>query len=158
MESEEHRLSASTLRTRRSHSAFCTDSAWKQNQGHPYGSGSLRAEHGSGGLQKYAKNRLLSLESVFRRSPVWSFWMLERLIKNDLFFLERGRKQARQSTSDRDRIDQQSQANSQQSVSRPSQPSISDDGPAATGSSTSPDNYAVLFGFSPLCLSCALAA
>ena len=60
---------------------------------HPYGSGSLRAEEGSGGVQQYAKNRLLLLESGFRRSPVWSFWMLERMIKNDLFFREKARKQ-----------------------------------------------------------------
>lgn len=59
---------------------------------HPFGSGSLRAEEGSGGMQQYAKNRLLLLESGFRRSPVWSFWMLERLMKNDLYFRERNRK------------------------------------------------------------------
>ena len=59
---------------------------------HPYGSGSLRAEEGSGGMQQYGKSRLLSLESGFRKSPVWSFWMLEREIKNDLFFREKARK------------------------------------------------------------------
>jgi hypothetical protein len=58
---------------------------------HPYGSGSLRAEEGAGGIQHYAKNRLLSLEHGFRHSPVWGFWMLERLIKNDLYFRERQR-------------------------------------------------------------------
>ena len=62
---------------------------------HPYGSGSLRAEEGSGKLQRYAKNRVLLLESGFRKSPVWGFWMLERLIKNDLYFIEKTRKKQR---------------------------------------------------------------
>ena len=56
---------------------------------HPYGSGSLRAEGGSGGMQHHAKNRICSLDDAFRSSPVWSFWMLERLIKNDLYFKRR---------------------------------------------------------------------
>ena len=59
---------------------------------HPYGTGSLHGEEGSGGMQRYAKSRLLSLQHHFRRSPVWSFWMLERIIKNDLYFRERKRK------------------------------------------------------------------
>ena len=58
---------------------------------HPFGTGSLRAEEGSGGIQQYAKQRVLSLDSSFRRSPVWSFWMMERIIKNDLYFNERSR-------------------------------------------------------------------
>ena len=66
---------------------------------HPYGSGSLRAEEGSGGMQQYAKNRLLLLESGFRKSPVWSFWFLERMIKNDLFFREKTRKKRCQGVS-----------------------------------------------------------
>ena len=61
---------------------------------HPFGTGSLRSEEGSGGIQMYAQNRLLSLESAFRRSAVWSFFMLERMIKNDLYFAERARKSA----------------------------------------------------------------
>ena len=59
---------------------------------HPYGSGSLRAEEGSGKLQRYAKNRVLLPESSFRKSPAWGFWVLERLIKNDLYFREKARK------------------------------------------------------------------
>ena len=53
---------------------------------HPWGSGSLRADETSGGMQQYIKNRLLSLDHIFRRSAVWSFWQLERHIKNTLFF------------------------------------------------------------------------
>ena len=59
---------------------------------HPFGTGSLRSEEGAGGMQQYAKSRLLSLEHTFRRSAVWSFWMLERIIKNVLYFRERGKK------------------------------------------------------------------
>ena len=44
-------------------------------------------------MQRYAKNRLLSLEPDFRRSPVWCFLKLELLIKADLYFKERGRKE-----------------------------------------------------------------
>ena len=58
---------------------------------HPYGSGSLRSLEGSCKMQTFAKNRSLLLESVFRKSPVWAFWMLERLIKNDLYFREQSR-------------------------------------------------------------------
>jgi hypothetical protein len=37
----------------------------------------------------------LSLDAAFRHSPVWAFWMLERLIKNDLYFREKGRRERR---------------------------------------------------------------
>ena len=37
-------------------------------------------------MQHYAKSRLLSLDNRFRKSPVWAFWMLERNIKNTLYF------------------------------------------------------------------------
>ena len=64
---------------------------------HPHGTGSLRAEDQdgiktSGGMHRFAKSRLLSLDARFRHSKVWIFWMLERLIKNDLYFRERKRK------------------------------------------------------------------
>ena len=58
---------------------------------HPHGSGSLHSEEDSGGLHRYAQNRLLSLEPSFRKSPVWSFWMMDRLIKSDLYFRQRRR-------------------------------------------------------------------
>ena len=62
----------------------------------PHGTGSCRAEEGAGGLQQYAKSCLLSLDHGFRRSPTWSFFQLDRMIKNDLFFRERGRKLQRE--------------------------------------------------------------
>ena len=58
---------------------------------HPYGPGSLRADEGAGGLQRFAKSRLLSLDSGFRRSATWQPFNLDRLIKNDLYFRARGR-------------------------------------------------------------------
>ena len=53
---------------------------------HPWGSGSLHSTEGSGGMHHFARNRLLSFDRQFRQSSVWSFWMLDRLIKNDLYF------------------------------------------------------------------------
>ena len=37
---------------------------------HPYGTGSLHAEPGSGGMQRYTRNRATNIESFFRRSHV----------------------------------------------------------------------------------------
>ena len=51
---------------------------------HPHGSGSLRAEDDKVSMQEYLQHRLMSLQHDFRQSPVWSFWSLDRLIKNDL--------------------------------------------------------------------------
>ena len=62
----------------------------------PHGTGSCRAEDGAGGLQKYCRSLLCSLDHSFRRSPVWMFFQLDRMIKNDLYFRERGRKRAAQ--------------------------------------------------------------
>jgi len=53
---------------------------------HPWGSGSLYSQDGSGGMHHLARARLLSLDPAFRTSAVWSFWMLDRLLKNDLYF------------------------------------------------------------------------
>ena len=51
---------------------------------HPHGTVSLRSEEGDCSMSECLKNRLLLLEHEFRRSPVWSFAMMDRLIKNDL--------------------------------------------------------------------------
>ena len=51
---------------------------------HPHGSGSLRAEDDKVSMTEYLQHRLMSLQHDFRQSPVWSFWSLDRLIKNDL--------------------------------------------------------------------------
>jgi hypothetical protein len=61
---------------------------------HPYGSGSLLSEPGSGGTQRHARSRLTALQRFFRRSSLWGFWFLDRLIKTELFFKERRRRQA----------------------------------------------------------------
>ena len=53
-------------------------------QWHPYGSGSLRAADDKVSMTEYLQHRLMSLQHDFRRSPVWSFQSLYRLIKNDL--------------------------------------------------------------------------
>ena len=41
---------------------------------HPYGTGSLQSELGSGGMQRHARNRLTMIQSWFRRAPLWGFW------------------------------------------------------------------------------------
>ena len=51
---------------------------------HPYGTGSLLSEPGSGGTQRMARSRLTALDSLFRQSSLWGFWMLDRLIKTAL--------------------------------------------------------------------------
>ena len=56
--------------------------------------GSLFAEPGSGGLQAYARNRLMQTQSWFRRTSVWDFWMLDRLHKSTLFFRHKKRGEA----------------------------------------------------------------
>ena len=61
---------------------------------HPYGTGSLLSEVGSGGTQRHARARLSALDSFFRRSALWGFWFLDRLIKTELFFKEKRRRQA----------------------------------------------------------------
>ena len=59
---------------------------------HPYGTGSLLSEPGSGGTQRLARNRLALPQAWFRRTPSWSFWMLDRLHKTALFFKNLARK------------------------------------------------------------------
>ena len=61
---------------------------------HPYGTGSLLSEIGSGGTQHYARNRLMLLQSWFRRSAMWGFWSLSRLIQTELFFKNKARRKA----------------------------------------------------------------
>ena len=61
---------------------------------HPYGTGSLLSEPGSGGTQRHARNRLTLIQSWFRRSALWGFWFLDRLVKTELFFNNKKRRQA----------------------------------------------------------------
>ena len=60
---------------------------------HPYGTGSMLSEPGSGGTQRHARNRMSLLQSWFRRSALWGFWFLDRLIKTELFFKNRKRRE-----------------------------------------------------------------
>jgi len=61
---------------------------------HPYGTGSVFAEPGSGSPKNHAKNRLTLIQSWFRNSPLWGFWFLNRIIVADLFFTNRKRQEA----------------------------------------------------------------
>ena len=69
---------------------------------HPHGSGSLRAEDDKVSMQEYLQHRLMSLQHDFRQSPVWSFWSLDRLIKNDLYFKHQRDLRRRSSTASPD--------------------------------------------------------
>ena len=46
----------------------------------------LRAQDDKVSMTGYLQHRLMSLQHDFRQPPVWSFWSLDRLIKNDLYF------------------------------------------------------------------------
>ena len=61
---------------------------------HPHGTGSLLSENGSGGPQHHARNRLMLLQNWFRRSSLWGFWFLNRLIQTELFFKNKRRRAA----------------------------------------------------------------
>lgn len=61
---------------------------------HPHGTGSLLSEPGAGGTQRHARNRLMLLQSWFRRSAQWGFWSLNRLIQTELFFKNKARRTA----------------------------------------------------------------
>lgn len=60
---------------------------------HPHGTGSLLSEPGSGGTQRHARNRLTLIQSWFRRSALWGFWFLDRLLKTELFFKNKRRRE-----------------------------------------------------------------
>ena len=69
---------------------------------HPYGTGSLLSERGSGGTQAFARNRLTQPQSWFRRSALWGFWMLDRLHKTALFFQKKRMSKAGRDEDDAD--------------------------------------------------------
>ena len=62
---------------------------------HPHGTGSLSSEPGTGGPRHYAKMRLCSIEQFFRRSALWAFWMMDRIIKTQMFWVKRKREKKR---------------------------------------------------------------
>ena len=59
---------------------------------HPYGTGSVRCERGSGGIQHHTQNRLCQIQSFFRRSAMYGFWSLNRLLMTQLFNMNRRRR------------------------------------------------------------------
>ena len=61
---------------------------------HPYGTGSLLSEPNAGGELRHAANRLLLLQSCFRRNAQWGFWFLSRHLRSDLFFKNKRRQSA----------------------------------------------------------------
>ena len=61
---------------------------------HPFGTGSLLSEPGAGGEVRHASNRLMLLQSWFRRSAQWGFWFLSRHLQSDLFFKNNKRRSA----------------------------------------------------------------
>ena len=54
--------------------------------GHPYGSGSVSAEAGSGQRSKVCQNRVLALQSWFRRNSRYAFWQMHQRIVMLLWF------------------------------------------------------------------------
>ena len=67
---------------------------------HPYGTGSLLSELGSGGHQKLVRSRALSIQKWFRRSPMWCFWQLDQAVKSALFFQQVNRRRYGRRTAD----------------------------------------------------------
>ena len=50
---------------------------------HPWGSGSLYSERGSGGIYRLVQNRLLIMQSGFRQNNLYAFWFLNRCITKE---------------------------------------------------------------------------
>ena len=59
---------------------------------HPYGTGSVNSEAGAGSPKGFVKNHANAIQSWFRRTPLWTFWKLDWLIKKDLFQMNARRK------------------------------------------------------------------
>ncbi len=56
---------------------------------HPYGTGSVFSEIGSGALLRHIQNRATSLQSWFRRTSTWGFFQADSNMKRQLFFKNR---------------------------------------------------------------------
>ncbi len=54
---------------------------------HPYGTGSLFSEPGSGGVYRLARNRLLLIQRSFRENTLYAFWYLNRVINKETCFV-----------------------------------------------------------------------
>ena len=62
-----------------------------------YGTGSVLSEHGSGSPAGHVRNRLCSIQSDFRKFPLYAPWKLDWQIKHDMFNLNFRRKRQRPS-------------------------------------------------------------
>ena len=67
--------------------------------------GSALCERGSGSLQAHARSRAGSIQSWFRRTALWAFWFLDRIIKNDLFQLNRRRRNQARAAGEHGNLD-----------------------------------------------------
>jgi len=52
---------------------------------HPYGTGSVLSEIGSGSVLAHCQNRLMLIQSWFRKNSFWAFWMMNQQLKQQLF-------------------------------------------------------------------------
>ena len=50
---------------------------------HPYGTGSLFSEPGSGGMYRLARNRLLLIQKCFRENMLYAYCYLNRVINKE---------------------------------------------------------------------------
>ena len=108
---------------------------------HPHGSGSLRAEDDRVSMQEYLQHRLMSLQHDFRQSPVWSFWSLDRLIKNDLYFKHQRNLRTANPTASPDGSASTMAGNRKRTAS-----AACLDDPNAPADGVKQDNYDMLFG------------
>ena len=74
---------------------------------HPYGTGSFASEQGTYiPPQRVCRNRLLSLQSFFRRSSRYCFWQLDMTIKRNLFLWNQHRVRSNRGVSSEDKFTQ----------------------------------------------------
>ena len=69
---------------------------------HPYGTGSVLSEVGSGSPVAHCRNRSTMIQSWFRKTPLWAFWKLDCIIKNNLFNINSRRRTSGRSASSLD--------------------------------------------------------
>ena len=74
---------------------------------HPYGTGSFASEQGTYiPPQRVCRNRLLSLQSFFRRSSRYCFWQLDMTIKRNLFLWNQHKVRSNRGVSSEDKFTQ----------------------------------------------------
>ena len=92
-------------------------------------------------MQDYLQRRLMSLQHDFRQSPVWSFWYLDRLFKNDLYFRNPKNLRKRNPTTIPDGSDVVMVLNRKRAAS-----AAGLDDPSARSEDSKQDNYEMLVG------------